>query len=365
MCAYYMELQSLLEPRLNQLVLEARLNGLWRVLKYTSVFGAPSIRDESSHGPHDAGGIFIPGPYMFMEAGGKRIASHIPQTEKMSLAQFDSQIIQGLETDCASLIYPSEVKTSVSIPSFYEQLAPQLLDASYLDAYDAALSDSRYANSSLATLLLMPDYVQPQNAIGRKVKATSALSIGLSQNTLNAVELLSQAAAHRKVPMSEEEIKKAYGEALKPVFADDGTLLYKPSIVVLHATRHGEHVLSGLTRFLNYDGNDSQFQTLTFEDYDSQVKTEFESQTGKPLSKDYIVASYDGVRAVCVLRNYTWRNGGAHIRPQSSAMQVLHPSEFPFSVSDVGQKAKDEYQIRHPIYEGFRQIGKGISHMFK
>jgi hypothetical protein len=359
-----MELTSLLEPRLNQRILEARLNGLWRVLKYRSVFGTPSISDESSHGPHDAGGIFIPGPFMFMEAGGNKISSSLPADVTMTKEEFDLAIATGLETDCASLIYSGEVKTRVSIPSFYEQLVPKLLGASYADKMSEAQHDPQNIDTSFATLLLMPDYVNPLNAVGRKVKATSALSICFSRYTTDNLVHFSKASEVRNVFVSTSDLEKAYMDSLKPVYASDGTLLYKPSIVVLHSTRHAEEVLTGLTRFLNYDLEHGQFQTLTFENFDSNIQSEFLAKEGKVLSKDYLVASYNGVRAVCVLRNYIWDNGGVHLRPHASEVHVLHPSEFPFSVSEVSQKAKDEYAIRHPILEGARQIGKGFYHLF-
>jgi hypothetical protein len=357
-----MALHNLFESRLNQKVLEARLDGLVYTLKHEYLFKAPDVSSETPHGPRDAGGIFIPGPYLFMEAGGKLL----PFTDtnnvntRMSCKYFDSQIYQGLQTDCASLIFADSVHTKVSIPSFYEQLVPKFMSLEYATLLRRVATDAAYEDTSFSAMFLTPSYFLPENATGRKVKATSALSIAFAKSDRSSFDLLTHAAEVRDISISSDELERRYNASSRKIYADDGTLLYTPGIVVLHSSRHGEQVISAVTRFLNTNLDHTHFQTLTFEHYTPELTLEHQRQGRKKLTSDYIIAPYGGIKPVCILRNYACSNGQERLRPECVEVSALHPSEFPFSVRDSIARAKEEYDIQHPIIEGIKLVKKGL-----
>ncbi|MFC1835476.1 hypothetical protein ACFL2Q_12190 [Thermodesulfobacteriota bacterium] len=135
---------------------------------------------------------------------------------------------------------------------------------------------------------------------------------------------------------------KNLNRALKKVTLRGGMVLYPPYVVVCHDTRYYHNSYTGLTRILGL-GKFGEFATFTLEELSRTLLAEFKRK-GYEFKPEDVVAEYDGVKIVPILRVYAPTNPGK--RSQRYSLHVVSPSDdLGLDVSEIEGEAKSRYHI--------------------
>ena len=105
---YMITKKDILDNELMKLLIEYRINSVWKLLALKGTKNYPEIDDEGATGYYDnKGGLFIPGGFVFEDSDKRTIT---PSNDgKLSRAGFRKRITKALEFDNATLLYPELV----------------------------------------------------------------------------------------------------------------------------------------------------------------------------------------------------------------------------------------------------------------
>jgi hypothetical protein len=134
--------------------------------------------------------------------------------------------------------------------------------------------------------------------------------------------------------------------AQEPVVGKDGAVLFPPYIVVCHDTRYRENILTGITRILGF-GKFGEFATFTLEEATKSLLHERKTKKEK-FSEAEIVAEYEGIAVVGVLRIYASRTPGK--RSSRTATKFISPSkDLGLDLGQIEKGARKRYHIDQKV----------------
>jgi len=122
---HFLTPQQHLDAEFMQLLLQARLDGLWATLAKEEKGLKPSVHDEDAKGKLDGGGLILPRNLMQENARGERVYSR-EEGKPILFSKFQEQMKKGLSSDGATLVFPDKVLSGENIPNRYIRDIPDL-----------------------------------------------------------------------------------------------------------------------------------------------------------------------------------------------------------------------------------------------
>jgi hypothetical protein len=312
-------------------IFKIRVDTLWKMLYLQRRGLLPAPYQEGATGRFDnKGAIFIPGGFI-LEDSDKRIIRDSKKTEQ-SEKDFIRSIRQAMSHDNATLVFPNSVVHGINLPNgFFIEKSAKILAIKDIVESPNIKRPTKYFSDNI-TMSLTPNYML--TPFGTRTKVSSCLSVCIKNPMLYYQECVDNYGIR---VVESEDVWKKFRHSLKPVKSKSGQTLFLPQVTVMHDTRYTEQNLVGITRFLavrqKYD-----YAILTFEQYSKDLVEEL-LLSNDHVSKDKIIASYNGVDVVPILRFYNNQKA-------ISCFALSAAKDLNIDVSEVSREAKEVYKSK-------------------
>ena len=305
-------------------IIRIRIDSLWNMLALRQHGRLPAVDAEKATGNFDdKGALFMPGGYVFEDWEGNPIRKE--RYRDRSPEGFRKTVRRAMRHDGVHLFYPDGIATRIKLGN----TAFARISASILESRKEALRrrgglgerpPARIVSADISRSYC-PTYIEAP--YGTRTALSSEISVVLTEPRM----YFRQSESYYNLRGDAgSEFWSGIRAARQPVLGKDDTVLAPPYLVTCHSTRYREEILTGITRISGF-GKFGEFATFTLEVATNELLHETEGGRAQ-FSADEIIADYDGIQVVAVLRTYPRTNPGARLKKGIDAMLVQPEKEL-------------------------------------
>lgn len=302
-------------------IVAIRLDTLWRMLEQNRLGFLPEIHEEGATGKYDnKGAIFIPGGLIYQDVDEQFIKYEAYGS--ITAAEFREKIRRAMCHDNATLLYPDGIAGAINLDGgFFSKAARRIFSykkAAYRRTKRIGSGSQIEISSDDILRSHCPTYMKPP--FGARTRISTCVSVGLIEPpmffTYNKTEFnFSQKQTQRFV--------HDLDQAREAPVSSDNKVLYPPFVVVCHATRYKENIVTGLTRILGI-GKFGEFATFSFELLNRRLAAELKRKN-QTFREEDMFAEQNGTPILGIIRIYNATNLGR--RSLDYNVHVLAPAE--------------------------------------
>lgn len=328
---------------LTNVLVECRIDSLWKMISLKTKNLFPSIYDEGASGDFDnKGAIFVPGGLISSKK--KKI---LFKDEK----EFHDLIIKAMKFDNATLIYHDGIVMGQRLDSsFFSKLATNFMDDEKIKqeskhVYSRDPPD-RFTELDISISYCPKYMVDPSNefpSFGSRTTLSASIATCFTQTKRYYYFKDNELKDSTTLPFELREIaRKAlvndiYNSRFPVKFNEK--IIAGPYIVVSHTTRYKEENYTGLIRILGY-AEFGEFATISLE---SESKDLIEKLKIEPKKEDYF-ASYKNENILGILRIYPKTTPGKRLEANIRT-ELLAPKDFNLDIEQLNAQARIKYNI--------------------